>query len=187
MSTTSQFSLIGCVHKFLLAAEKVGFTSEHLNRLAEDKTGLLANFRSVIEGTAEIRFLPNVIDLGREPYAVGDLVVFCHRRGGKYVWDPEKALPQGLHLPVEQGAEAVARLVAMRALNANVLDYLLAHPLLIPQEWEKGGCTYYFGTTYRQRGTLVFRGLFFRNGVWEDLTCEGWPNGTKDRFVCHVD
>jgi hypothetical protein len=58
-------------------------------------------------------------------------------------------------------------------LNANVLDYLLAHPELIPESWkvdEKGRTRYIFfwGTIYRNSGGDLFaRSLLWVNGRWD--------------------
>ncbi len=52
------------------------------------------------------------------------------------------------------------------ALNACVLDYLLANHKLIPNSW-KGRNNYFPGTVYRSRkGNLCVRYLYFYNGSW---------------------
>jgi len=45
--------------------------------------------------------------------------------------------------------------------NANLLDYLLAHPELIPDSW-KGKAVFFWGKIYRvSSGRLYVRYLFF--------------------------
>lgn len=57
-------------------------------------------------------------------------------------------------------------------LNACVLDYLIAHPEIIPEEWkvdEKGNTRYiyFWGTVYRRwHGYLCVRCLCWEDGVW---------------------
>ncbi len=52
-------------------------------------------------------------------------------------------------------------------LNANVLDYLLEHTELIPDEW-KGKYIYFWGTIYRYSdGNLCVRYLYFNEGHWQ--------------------
>ena len=68
-------------------------------------------------------------------------------------------------------------------LNACVLDYLLLHPELIPEDWKKdeNGNTryiYFWGTVYRYAsGYLYVRYLCWDDGVW-DWDCNfldgGW-------------
>ena len=51
-------------------------------------------------------------------------------------------------------------------LNANVLDYLFAHPDLIPEEW-KDKAVFFWGTTYRgSDGGLCVRCLTWHGSRW---------------------
>lgn len=51
-------------------------------------------------------------------------------------------------------------------LNANVLEYLLAHPDLIPEEW-KGKAVFFWGTIYRDSdGGLYVRYLYWSGVRW---------------------
>ena len=51
-------------------------------------------------------------------------------------------------------------------LTANVLDYLLANPNLIPDEWQKKH-VFFFGTIYNSEGYLAVRCLYqFDEGEW---------------------
>jgi hypothetical protein len=53
-----------------------------------------------------------------------------------------------------------------KGLSANVLDYLLAHPESIPEDW-KGKWVYFWGTIYRNAdGSLYVRFLFWHGGRW---------------------
>lgn len=51
-------------------------------------------------------------------------------------------------------------------LNANVLDYLLENPILIPEEW-KGKWVFFWGTIYRSSsGCLYVRCLYWGGSRW---------------------
>lgn len=66
-------------------------------------------------------------------------------------------------------------------LNACVLDYLLLHPELIPEDWKKdenGNARYisFWGTVYRSpNGDLYVRVLYWLDGAWR------WHYGGLDR------
>ena len=52
-------------------------------------------------------------------------------------------------------------------MNANILDYLLAHPELIPEEW-KGKYIFFWGTIYRlSDGRLCVRYLIWNGSEWD--------------------
>jgi len=59
-------------------------------------------------------------------------------------------------------------------LNACILDYLLKHPELIPEEWKKG-VTYFWGTIFRRSdGSLFVADLRWFGGGW------GWDDRWLD-------
>jgi hypothetical protein len=82
-----------------------------------------------------------------------------------------------------KGEELRKELQDKVVLNANVLDYLLAHPDLIPESWKKDerGNTrfiYFWGTIYRDSsGSLYVRYLCWDGDCW-DWDCHwlglGW-------------
>lgn len=60
-------------------------------------------------------------------------------------------------------------------LNANVLDYLLENPTLIPEKW-KDKCIYFWGTIYRNSdGDLYVRCLYWSGYRWDWSYC--WLDG----------
>lgn len=62
-----------------------------------------------------------------------------------------------------------------KSLNANVLDYLLAHPELIPESW-KGSIIFFFGTQYYDSvGNICIRYLCWFGKEW-GWSCR-WLNG----------
>lgn len=76
---------------------------------------------------------------------------------------------------------------AAEVLNANVLDYLIAHPELIPEEWKKIKGIIFYGTVYKFGGECV-RFLRWRAGKWDwnFIYIDGWWGfdfrGTKRYF-----
>ena len=74
----------------------------------------------------------------------------------------------------------------MPVLNANVLDYLLAHRELIPEEW-KGNAIFFWGPIYRlSGGDLCVRCLYWDDDAWHWGYCwldDGW-GGYYPAAVC---
>jgi len=58
------------------------------------------------------------------------------------------------HTSEASGNKLRKELAKKRVVNANVLDYLLANPHLIPEEW-KGKAVFFWGTIYRDRGDYL--------------------------------
>jgi len=112
----------------------------------------------------------HVIDCDAIPFLLEDWKVESHRKGGQVVWDPTNVV---LYLDEAQqnrrlieGNNLRKKLAKMPVMNANVLDYLLDHPELIPEEW-KGIYVYFWGTIYRSRlGGLGVRCLRWDGDRW---------------------
>lgn len=151
MSVESAFPAVGLAHEVCLSAEGQGYTPELLNALAE-----------------------HVIDLDAAPFNPWEKdggVVEEHQKGGQWKFDPTQVkfhLADGL-----QGHKLRKAPAGQPVWNANVLDYLLAHPELIPEDWEKtdenGNPRYilFRGTVYRRRdGDLIVRCLCWAAGEW---------------------
>ncbi len=109
--------------------------------------------------------LEHIIDLDADPFVPKGWKVEEHKKGGKVKWtsnlvhlylsDSQK---DGKHI---KGDELRKELENKHVLNANVLDYLLAHPELIPEGW-KDKMIYFWGTVYRHPdGCLCIRCLFW--------------------------
>lgn len=120
--------------------------------------------------------MKHIINLDADPLIPYDSwSVEEHQKGGKVEWP----FPVKLYLSPKQkigtieGNDLRAELKDKPVLNANVLDYLLDHPRLIPEEWkkdEKGNTRYipFWGTIYRDAyGRLCVRFLYFRGGRWQ--------------------
>ncbi len=112
----------------------------------------------------------NVVNCDANPVVPDGWTVEEHVKGGKFEFDPAKI---ALYFAKEQHNGGVISSSKLRkklrgrlVLNANLLDFLLAHPNLIPKKWE-GKAIFFWGTIYRDSdGGLYVRYLFLGNGRW---------------------
>jgi len=116
------------------------------------------------------------IDCDADPYIPDGWKVESHKKHGQFEWDPKKIqlyLSEGQkNGKYIEGNELRKELEAQSVFNANVLDYLLAHPDLIPEDW-KGKYIFFWGTIYRgSAGVLCVRCLLFYGLRW--LWDFGW-------------
>ncbi len=163
--TMSSVYSVGLMNQLGDALEAAGYTAEDVTRLRG--FGQLASVKLVMAGLAEISILRHIIDCDAQPFVPNGWAVaenpdgtLCHIKGGQFEWNPNSI---GLHLSDKQrsgvieGNKLRKELVGKAVLNANVLDYLLAHPQLIPDEW-KGKAIFFWGTIYRDsHGNLCVR------------------------------
>ena len=138
---------------------------ENPKALQKFLTGLCPPIRDVL-----------IIDCEDFPFVPGDLKVENHKEGGQLEWDPAKVRlhfsPNQQNDKSIQGHKLRKELENEPVLNANVLDSLLDHPNLIPEEW-KGKFVFFWGTIYRDSDDhLYVRYLFWFGGKW-DWSYEG--------------
>lgn len=170
---------VGLAYKLKQAFQRNDWTPELVDKLCEGDN--LASIRNVLLGHAEVKTLEHVINLNADPFIPDGWKVEQHELGGSFKWDPAQVQfylsePQRKEKSIE-GNKLRKELEGKPVLNANVLDYLLANPHLIPEEWkkdEKGRTRYIFfwGTIYRDsRGGLCVRCLYWDGGRW-DWDCD---------------
>ena len=188
MSDKFTFSSAGEVQEVEFALARSGFTHPLLKRATSgDFFGLIREVlegraeicrieRLAVEGTAGVVVTQHVIDCGARPFEPSGLTVapfrdqLPNRVCGQFVFDPARIK---LHLsPNQQGGKYMkgdklkVELANEPALPANVLDFYLANPHLIPEEW-KGKVVFFWGTVYRgSGGGLYVRCLCFHGGRW---------------------
>ena len=158
----------GQAHEFAMACGRNGLTHADVKKICEGAT--LADFRKVVRGHASIVVAQHVIDLDAEPFVPDGWSVDEHRKDGQFTWDSAKT---GLYLSKAQksgkwveGNKLRKELAERPVFNANLLDYLLKHPHLIPEEW-KGKYVFFWGTIYRNSsGYLRVRCLCFGWDGW---------------------
>ncbi len=160
---------VGLAHKVCLAAEAQGYTPELLNTLAEDKN-LFNQLLQVQRGYAEIKTVGHVIDCEADPFVPKGWKVEEHqKKGGQFKWDASRVQLYLCDAQKKNGIEGNKlrkELASKKVLNANILDYLLAHPELIPEEW-RDKYVFFWGTIYRgSSGGLDVRYLYFRDDRW---------------------
>lgn len=172
---------VGLAAKLKVAFARNGWTEQLIDAACEgDKLG---QFKQVLLGHASINVVEHVIDCDAQPFVPDGWSVEEHQKGGAFKWDKETQ-KDALYLSKGQAGSKYIEGNKLRkeltdkstpVLNANVLDYLLANPHLIPEEW-KGKCVFFWGTVYRGRGgDLCVRCLYWSGGGWR------WSGGWLDR------
>ena len=164
MSTYS----IGSLNQLGDAMETAGFTADDVTKLKQFKE--LAKIKTVLHGMAEIVTTKHVVDCDANPLVPDGWKVEEHIKGGQFEWDPSQI---ELYLDEGQqngnsivGKKLRQKLSGKKVMNACVLDFLLAHPELIPEEW-KGKAIFFWGTVYRDSdGDLYVRYLVWSDGRW---------------------
>ena len=95
------------------------------------------------------------------PWTKDGFTIEEHQKGGQWKFDPKQVeffLASGQKDgKVIEGNKLRKELAEKSVMNANVLDYLLAHPELIPDGWKTDGngntrYIFFWGTVYRDRG-----------------------------------
>ncbi|MFN3188194.1 MAG: hypothetical protein ACK42D_01445 [Candidatus Paceibacteria bacterium] len=150
------------------AFERNGWTPAEVKKLSQGNT--LAQVRRVLLGHAEIIVPEYIIDCDASPFVPDGWSAEEHQPNGVFKWSLDNV---ALYLDKGQkdgkwikGNQLRKELEDKPVLNANVLDYLLAHPHLIPEEW-KGKVVFFWGTIYRRPlGRLCVRSLFWSGGRW---------------------
>ena len=141
--------------------------------------GNLANVRRLRQGHVLLTVPEHLIDCDANPFnpwANDGFTIEEHQKGGQWKFDPKQVeffLASGQKDgKVIEGNKLRKELAKKSVFNANVLDYLLAHPELIPDEWKTGGngntrYIFFWGTVYRHRGGLLYvRFLDWDDGRW---------------------
>ncbi len=150
--------------------KEMGVSDELFHRLTTEDGR--QDWKKLFTGMQEDDGKKHVIDCDANPFVPEGWEVIEHRKGGEFQWDPTKV---ELYLCDEQksewikGNELRKKLEGKPVLNACVLDYLHAHPELIPNEW-KGKYIFFWGTIYRfQDGRLSVRSLGLCADRWSRL------------------
>lgn len=181
-SEKSQFSVLGLSHKFFKAFEKVGGTPGEANTIAEDPD-LMFGLLAVLRGNAKVEYVK--IDCDVTPFnprgkcEIRPEDQIASRVCGQVESDPAKIaliVPYLVHNIKISGYDLKKALEGKPVLSANVLDYLLGHPVLIPESW-KGKYICFWGTIYcgppitlypsEKQDTLFVRYLYWDSDRWD--------------------
>jgi hypothetical protein len=129
---------VGQAHELDMAFDRNGWSAADVKELSEGN--ILTSVRNVLLGYSEIRPVERAVNCDADPFMPSGWKVEEHKKGGLFKWDPKNV---SLHLSPNQqnrkeieGNKLRKELADKPALNANVLDYLLAHPHFIPEEWK---------------------------------------------------
>ena len=110
----------------------------------------------------------HIINLAKTPFCPDGFKIEEHIKGEKnFEWNASKV---ELFLSEKQKESYIKGIELRKEIknpfNANLLDYLLAHPELIPEEW-KGEVVFFWGTIYRvDDGFLYVRDLCWDGDGW---------------------
>ncbi len=118
----------------------------------------------------QIATVKHIIDCDANPYVPNGWKSESHRKHGMFNWNQKKI---HLYLPANrklgkciEGKKLQKEVENQPIVNANVLDYLLVHPELIPESW-KGEVIFFWATIYRDSfGRLCVRCLYWNGNSW---------------------
>jgi len=124
-----------------------------------------------------------IVDLDRDPFAPEGLTVESHQKGGQFDLTDISELPLYLSKKQKEGQGLIAgsdlweELKSKKVLNANALDYLLAHQNVIPYLW-RFKYVFFWGTIYcNSDGLLCVRFLIWCGSMWS------WNHRLLDSFL----
>lgn len=169
---------VGLAAKLKVAFARNDWTEQLIDAACEgDK---LDQFRQVLLGHAVITQVEHAIDCDANafnPWVKDGWTIEEHQKGGQWKFDPKQVefflTSVQKDGKVIEGNKLRKELAKKPVFNANVLDYLLAHPELIPDEWKTDGngntrYIFFWGTVYRSRdGDLCVRYLCWDGGGWD--------------------
>lgn len=113
----------------------------------------------------------HIIDCDASPYTPNGWKFKDHQKGGQLKFDASQielyfSTAQKNRRSSSDGSKLKKELASTSVLNANVLDYLLAHTELIPEDW-KDKDIFFWGTTYRDSdGNQCVRCLSWNGVKW---------------------
>lgn len=136
-----------------------------------NKIGGEEGMNAILSGKASITYNEHIVDLDADPRSpYYGWKIEEHKKGGQFAWNPAKV---SLFLSKKQqdgngieGNKLRKEMADQTVYNANLLDYLLDNPHLIPEEW-KCKAVFFWGTIYRSSGDrLCVRCLIWDGGRW---------------------
>ena len=136
------------------AFERNGWNSADVKLLSQGS--FLTDILSSLRGKSTVVMPPpvtkNIVDLNAAPFEPNGLTLVSHTGSGlfdcgqdkvKLWWSPDQQNGKTI-----EGTKLLKQWKKQKGMNANLLDYWLANPHLIPKECE-GKLTFFPGTIYR--------------------------------------
>lgn len=139
-------------------------TMEALQLVVENKGYIMTK---VVKGLAELTDIPYIVNLDAQPKTLTGYKASAHNGGGVFNFQ-HQSLDLFYPNPERENGYKI-RSALEGPLNANMLDFLLGHPELIPQECQ-GKYTCFFGTTYcsyRDDESFV-RAIFYHQDRYQE-------------------
>jgi len=181
----------------MLAFRKAEWTDAEIKKLCNNKllARLLPFVREYDETTMAAQ---HIIDCDADPFVPNGFTftIGSHQKGGQFVFDPANIKLYLSHSQLRGeviiGNKLRKELANKHLLNANVLDFLLKNPRIIPEEWKKGAngdfrYIFFWGTIYHDaRHNLCVRCLFFSNGEWGSSfgwLDDGWDENSPAAYI----
>lgn len=133
--------------------------------------GKSSHHLSVISGELEIKHVEHLIDTYAVPFIPKSWLIEKHSGHRLWKWNPNSIqlfLSKEQKINYEVGfslQQTIENQKGKIILNANVLDYLLANPELIPESW-KGKSIFFWGTIYRRFSRFYVRCLRWGDDGW---------------------
>lgn len=157
------------------ALENADWTAADVTKLRQSKE--LGKIKDFLYGKASIAYPEHLIDTDAQPFVPSGMKLVSHVGYGLWKWAPELIqlfLSKEQERNYQEGNKLRKVIEALKGkiiLNANVLDYLLAHPELIPESW-KGKLVFFWGTIFRDaNGELCVRCLRWSGSGWYWFCC----------------
>lgn len=164
---------VGQANELKLAARRAGATNADLKALSEGN--MFARILPVLRGDASVT-IRHTIDCRAKPYTPKGWKIKFHRKRRSLALSPEMI---ELYWPGKGSEDLAGSTIITKLsykgnkniLNANVLDFLLEHPELIPDEWKDLKVSFW-GTRYNDNGFIRVPCIVYdKEGdcfVWED-------------------
>jgi hypothetical protein len=132
---------LGLMHELAVTGRPIGFKAEDWGKLAHDRERL-HQFLAVLRGEAKIVYEKIVVDTDADPTPRAGAVVCKHEKHGRLTFSAGDIKFLSVY-PLLPDPDVMF-------LNANVLDRMLAHPLMIPDQWRylQGGVCF-VGTIFK--------------------------------------
>ncbi len=170
----------GQAHELAMALDRNGYKKEWVKKLSEGN--FLASVLTVLMGNAVVQFVKHLVNLAGDcmpkAWKKEGWKIERHVGSGVLELDPSRLKlhfsPNQLDGKVIKGTDLSDELKAQNIplLNGCVLDYLLAHTEIIPEDWkqDENGNTryvYFWDTEYRgPSGRVYVRYLCWIGGRW---------------------
>ena len=151
---------LGLMHELAVTGRSIGFKAEDWGKLAHDREQL-HRFLAVLRDEAKIVYEKLVVDTDADPTPMAGAVVWKHEKHGRLTFFAE-SLKLRPEWPVVRDSNGIV------ILNANVLDSLLAHPLMIPDQWRRLQEICFFGTLFKENGDPGEDCLMVRSMAWDE-------------------